>query len=181
MEDKLFSVDWQTMWEPSSSLLEIIIRGTITYWVIFLLLRFFRRGAGQLGVNDVLFIILVADAAQNSMAGEYKSVTEGITLIGTLVFWDFIINWLGYRSVVFSKFAQPQALLLIKNGEMQKKNLQKQLITEDEMYGILREQGIEDISQVKSCCLEGSGNVSVIQKLDAGPLPNKKQSENSVV
>lgn len=181
MEEKLFSVDWQTMWEPSSSLMEIIIRGTITYWVIFLLLRFFRRGAGQLGVNDVLFIILVADAAQNSMAGEYKSVTEGITLIGTLVFWDFMINWLGYRSIAFSKFAQPQPLLLIKNGEIQKKNLASQLITEDEMFGILREQGIENISQVKSCYLEGSGNISVIQKLDAGPLSNRKQPENSVV
>lgn len=181
MEEKLFAIDWQTMWEPSSSLVEIIIRGTITYWVIFILLRFFRRGAGQLGVNDVLFIILVADAAQNSMAGEYKSVTEGITLIGTLVFWDFTINWLGFRSVAFNKFAQPQPLLLIKNGELQKKNLQKQLITEDEMFGILREQGIEDISQVKSCFLEGSGNISVIQQLDAGPLPSKKQPNNSVV
>ncbi|MBE9463448.1 DUF421 domain-containing protein [Dyadobacter subterraneus] len=181
MEDKIFSVDWQTMWEPSSSVLEIILRGTITYWAIFLLLRFFRRGAGQLGVSDVLLIILIADAAQNSMAGEYKSVTEGIALIGTLVFWDFAIDWLGYHSLGFSKFAQPQPSLLIKDGKMQKDNLQKQLITEDDMFSILREQGIEDISEVKSCHLEGSGNISLIQKRDAGPLPNKKQNENSVV
>lgn len=174
--DKIISVDWQTMWEPSSSILEIVLRGTITYWAIFLLLRFFRRGAGQLGISDVLLIILIADASQNSMAGEYKSVSEGVVLIATLVFWDLAIDWLSFRSQTFNKFAQPKASLLIKNGEMQKRNLTRQLITEDDLAGILREQGIDDISQVRSCYLEGSGNISVIRKQDAGRLPVKHES-----
>jgi uncharacterized membrane protein YcaP (DUF421 family) len=173
--DKIFEIDWQTMWEPSSSLMEMIVRGSITYWAIFLLLRFFRRGAGQLGISDVLLIILIADASQNSMAGEYKSVSEGVVLIATLVFWDLAIDWLSYHSDAFNSFAQPKESLLIKNGMMQKNNLRRQLITEDDLKGILREQGIDDISQVKSCCLEGSGNISVIRKQDAGQLPKKPE------
>ncbi len=163
------------MWEPSSSILEIFLRGTITYWAIFLLLRVFRRGSGQLGVSDVLLIILIADAAQNAMAGEYKSISEGIALIVTLVFWDLVIDWLSYHSRFFNNFAQPRASVLIKDGVMQKRNLRKQLITEEDLSGILREQGIDDISRVKSCCLESTGNISVIREQDAGNLPFRPQ------
>lgn len=178
--EKILDIDWQTMWEPSKSLIEIALRGSITYWAIFLLLRFFRRGAGQLGVSDVLLIILIADAAQNSMAGEYKSITEGVVLISTLVFWDYLIDWLGYHSIGFSKFSHPQPALLIENGKMQKQNLRKQLISEEDMLSILREQGIEDITNVKSCCLEASGNVSVIQHFNTSSLPPKKPNADAV-
>jgi uncharacterized membrane protein YcaP (DUF421 family) len=171
--DKIIGVDWQGMFQPTQSLLEIFLRGTITYWAIFLLMRFFRRGTGQLGISDVLLIILIADAAQNSMAGEYNSISEGVTLIATLVLWDLAIDWLSFHSKVFNKFAQPRETLLIKNGVLQKNNMKKQLITEEDLFGILREQGIDDVALVKSCCLEGSGNISIIRTQNAGPFHPK--------
>ena len=160
----LIDIDWEKMFIPSMSLLEIIIRGSLTYWFCFLYIRFFRRGAGQLGIADLLLITLISDASQNSMAGEYVSVTEGCLLVGVLVFWDYAINWLGFRSVFFSKIGEPEPVLLIKNGVMQRQNMKKELITSSELMGMLREQGIEEISEVKSCYIEGSGNISVIQK-----------------
>ncbi|MCF0050512.1 DUF421 domain-containing protein [Dyadobacter chenwenxiniae] len=164
--DNLFNIDWQSIWQPGSSVLEMVIRGTVTYWAIFVLLRFFRRGAGQLGVSDVLLIILIGDAAQNAMAGEYKSITEGIVLIGTLVFWDYTIDWLGYRSVWFNKFTQASPTPLILNGTLLKDNLKKELITVDDLLSILREQGVDDFRRVRSCHLEGSGNISVVQETE---------------
>jgi len=50
------------------------------------LLRFVRRQVGSLSVNDLLVLVLIADAAQNAMAGEYKSVPDGIVLVGTIIF-----------------------------------------------------------------------------------------------
>jgi uncharacterized membrane protein YcaP (DUF421 family) len=55
--------------------LEIVLRGTIIYLVLFVLLRLLRRGTGAVAVTDILLIVLIADASQNGMAGEYKSVT----------------------------------------------------------------------------------------------------------
>lgn len=86
----LILTDWLGVFLPDTAvglaLLQIFVRGTITYWFVFLLLRFFRRGTGQLSISDVLLITLISDAAQNAMAGEYTSILEGATLIGTLVF-----------------------------------------------------------------------------------------------
>lgn len=162
--DKIFAVDWENMFTPTSSILEILLRGTLTYWFCFLYIRFFRRGPGQLGISDLLLITLISDAAQNAMAGSYESVTEGVVLVGTLVFWDYALNWLGYRSVFFDKLTGPEPVPLVLNGVMQRQNMKRELITEDELLGLLRENGIDDVTKVKSCAIEGSGNLSVIEK-----------------
>ena len=162
--EKLIDIDWRTMFVPSSSILEIIIRGSLTYWFVFLYIRFVRRSSGQLNVTDVLLITLISDASQNAMAGSYESVTEGVALVGTLVGWDYAINWMGLRSVFFNRLANPEPVPLIKDGVLQRQNLRKQLISEDEFMGLLREEGVETVDEVKRCCLEGSGNLSVIPK-----------------
>ena len=162
--DKLIEVDWETMFIPSSSVAEMIVRGTITYWFCFLYIRFFRRSSGQLNISDVLLITMISDAAQNAMAGTYESVTEGAVLVGVLVFWDYALNWLGYRSVLFERLNSPEPALLIKDGVLQKQTMKRELMSEGELMDMLRQNGVDDPADVKLCYLEGSGNVSVVEK-----------------
>lgn len=140
-----------------------MIRGTLTYWFCFVYLRFFRRGTGQLNITDLLLITLIADAAQNSMAGEYGSITEGAILVGTLIFWDGFLDFLGYKSLLIRRFTVAEPLLLVKDGVPVHENLKSQYIDEKELLSILRQNGIDDIKNVKKCYLESSGNISVIQ------------------
>ena len=64
---------------------ELMVRGTVIYLGLVLTFRFvLRRDVGSLGVPDVLFIVLVADASQNALAGEYKSISDGIVLVERL-------------------------------------------------------------------------------------------------
>lgn len=162
--DKLFNVDWHAMFVPSLSLLEIFLRGTFTYWIIYLCMRLFRRGTGQLSISDLLLITMISDAAQNAMAGTYNSVVEGAVLILTLVFWDFAIDWMGYKKVIFGKFAKPDPVLLVRNGRLIRKNMEKELIGEEELVALLREKDVDDYTKVKTCYLEATGNISVILK-----------------
>jgi len=162
--DKLFSVEWHDMFVPSLSLLEIFLRGTLTYWVIYLCMRLFRRGTGQLSISDLLLITMISDAAQNAMAGTYNSVTEGAVLILTLLFWDYAIDWMGYKKVIFGKFAKPDPVLLIRNGRLLHKNMEKELIDDEELVALLREKDVDDYTKVKTCYLEATGNISVILK-----------------
>jgi uncharacterized membrane protein YcaP (DUF421 family) len=162
--DKLFSVNWHDMFVPSLSLLEVFLRGTLTYWVIYLCMRLFRRGTGQLSISDLLLITMISDAAQNAMAGTYNSVVEGAVLILTLVFWDYAIDWMGYKKVIFGKFAKPDPVLLVRNGRLLRKNMEKELIDEGELIALLREKDVDDYTKIKTCYLEATGNISVILK-----------------
>lgn len=152
------------MWVPSMSLLEMFLRGTATYWIIYICMRLFRRGTGQLSISDLLLITMISDAAQNSMAGTYNSITEGAMLITTLVWWDYVIDWLGYNKMIFGKLGHPQPILLVRNGKLHRDNMAKELIDEEELKGLLRENGVDDYQKVKTCYLEPTGNLSVVLK-----------------
>ena len=170
--DWLLHVDWKSAFVPTMSVAEIFIRGTIIYLLLFGFMRFLRREAGGIGITDLLVVVIIADAAQNAMAGEYKSITEGVLLILTIGFWDYGLDWLGYRSPRFERLLRPAPLLLIKDGRVQRRNLRREMITDEELESQLREHGIEDAAQVKLACLEGDGRVSVIER-EAGKKKKK--------
>jgi uncharacterized membrane protein YcaP (DUF421 family) len=83
-----FAINWYDLFTPTHTL-EIILRGSVTYLSIFLLMRFgLKRESGSIGTADLLMVVMIADAAQNAMAGEYKSITDGLILVGTILFWN---------------------------------------------------------------------------------------------
>ena len=146
------------------------------FFAMYTLLRVFRRQAGAVGIADLLVIVVIADAAQNGMAGDSKSVTEAVILITTIVVWDWVFDWLGFKSAFFSKILEPQGLPLYKNGRLMRKNMESELITEDDLHSQLRQQGIENLDEVKEITLESNGHFSVITK-ESGT--GKEASNNS--
>jgi uncharacterized membrane protein YcaP (DUF421 family) len=93
----LLQIDFRSVFVPSLHLAEIVLRGTLVYLFLFTILRVLRREAGVVGIADLLVVVLIADAAQNAMASEYKSITEGAVLIVTIASWDYFLDWMGYR------------------------------------------------------------------------------------
>ena len=165
------------MFVPGGSLIEPVIRGSIMYLGLFILLRIFRRQAGSVSIADILLIVIIADAAQNGMAGEAKSITEAMILIGTIIFWDYSFDWVGFKSKLFEKILEPGERILIENGRFHRRNLEKEMLTEDEVMSQLRQQGVEDISEVKKFCLESNGEFSLIKNSGESNEGNKKRKK----
>lgn len=177
--ETLFKIDWQSMFVPTESVLEVIFRGTIMYLGMFVLLRAFRRQSGSVSMADMLVIVVIADAAQNGMAGDSKSVVEALILISTIVFWDYVIDWLGFKSVLMAQILEPKPLTLIKNGRIMRKNLKSEMLTEDELMIQLRLQGVEQVAEVKQFCLESNGEFSLI-KVSETPIEDNKKTKSGV-
>jgi uncharacterized membrane protein YcaP (DUF421 family) len=157
--------EWDKVFLPSPSMiLELVVRGTVIYLFLFIVLRVLRRSAGAIGISDLLVVVLIADAAQNAMGSEYKTVTEGIVLVLTIVGWDYLLDWLGYRVPALRRLLRPKALMLVKDGELLSRNLRHALITKEELLGELREQGVERFEQVKTSYMESDGRISVVKK-----------------
>lgn len=143
---------------------ELVLRGTLIYWFLFLLFRFIlRRDAGSLGLADILVVVLVADAAQNGMSGEYKSVGEAMVLVGTIGGWNYFIDWMSFRYPWFARFAEPRVVTLVQHGRIHRENLQREMLTEEELQSHLRQNGVENIHDVKHAHLEPDGHISVIR------------------
>jgi uncharacterized membrane protein YcaP (DUF421 family) len=146
------------------SIAELALRGTLVYWLLFLIFRFvLRRDVGAVGIADILLLVIVADAAQNAMSGGYTTFSEGAILVLTIVGWNWLLDWLSFRYALVRRFAHPRRLMLIKAGAVQRQNLRREFVTLEELHEKLREQGIESVSEVKAAYLEGDGQISVIR------------------
>lgn len=159
----LLAVDWQAMFAPTESLGELFLRGSIMYLLILTAMRVFRREAGALSIPDLLVVVLVADAAQNAMSAEYRTVTEGAVLVATIFLWNYTLDWLSFRSRHVYRLLHPPPLPLVKRGVMQRRNMRSELLTVDDLKSQLRQHGIDSLADVKLCYLETDGHLSVIK------------------
>ena len=159
------AIDWKGAFLPDTPLLEIFVRGTVVYLFIFLVLRVVKkRETGALGVTDLIVIVLIADAAQNAMSDDYTSIPDGLVLVSTIVFWDWLLAWLAFRFPPVARLIRPRKLPLIEDGRLLRRNMRRELITEEELRGTLRLQGLEGFDDVKAAFMESDGRISVIGK-----------------
>lgn len=171
-------INWQHLFVFTVSPFELFVRGTLIFLFLFCLFRFVvHRDVGALGVSDLLVLVIIADASQNAMAGEYKSVVDGFVLIGTIIFWSFLLNFLSFRFDLIRRFVLPRPLCLVKDGVKQEKNLRRELIADEELSEILREHEIENISEVKRAYLEPDGQVTVFRKRGRAAEPSAAASD----
>jgi uncharacterized membrane protein YcaP (DUF421 family) len=156
--------DWGSLFELTVDPAELVARGTLMYWFLFLLLRFaLRRDIGSIGVADVLLLVVIADAAQNAMSGGYESVTDGIILVATIAGWNWLLDIAAFRFPAVRRVLEAKPLPLVRQGKLMQRNLRKEFITMDELMAKLREQGIEKLEDVKAATMESDGEISVIK------------------
>jgi len=158
-------MDWAEIFGLSVSPWELIIRGSAMYLFLFAVFRVvIRRRIGAVGMADILILVIIADAAQNGLSGEYRSVTEGAILIGTIIFWNVAIDWLNYRVPALQDWLEAPPLLLVHNGRILHRHMRHEFVTEQELQSKLREHGVENLSEVAKAYMEADGSISVIKR-----------------
>ena len=91
-------MDLASLFAVNVSPWELIFRGSVMYWFLFLVFRFLlRRDVGSIGVADVLLVVLIADASQNAMTADYTTLSEGLILVSTLIVWNYLLDWLVFN------------------------------------------------------------------------------------
>ena len=158
--------------------LELIVRGTAVYWFLYVLFRFvLRRDVGSMAMADVLLVVLIADAAQNAMAGEYKSITDGCLLVATIGFWNYLLDWASFRFDAVRRIVEPPPLLLVDDGRLILSNLRRQLVSIEELRAKMREHGIERWEDVHKAYMEADGEISVLRRESRSEPGEAKSAE----
>jgi uncharacterized membrane protein YcaP (DUF421 family) len=127
-----------------------------------------KRRIGAVGMGDILLLVIIADAAQNGMAGEYRSVPDAFILIGTIIGWNMLIDWLVYAVPALQRVLEPPPLLLVDQGRVLKRHLRMEFMSEEELKSKLREQGMADPGEVAKAYMEPDGKVTVIKRRASG-------------
>lgn len=153
---------------PEMSFIEILLRGIILYFLILFILRVLpRRSAGELGAMDLVFILLLTEAASHAL-GDFTTLGDGLIMLVVFVICNYGVNHLTYHHGFFRKLFEQRPVQIIKDGRLIYRNMRRELITKDELMANLRENGIENISDVKKAFVESEGNISFIKFEEKG-------------
>ncbi|HKU47953.1 MAG TPA: YetF domain-containing protein [Burkholderiales bacterium] len=159
------TLNWGELFGLSVPPLELMVRGSALYLFLLVVFRVvIKRRMGAIGMADILVLVIISDASQNAMAGEYKTVTDGFILIGTIIAWNYAFDWAAFQFPWLSRLLEPAPLLLIENGRILRRNLRVEFISDDELRSKLREHGVEDPALVAKAYIEPDGEVTVIKR-----------------
>lgn len=160
---ELFPGSWGEIFAVESPLVELIVRGTTLYFAIIAFIRLMPRIGGELAVMDLVFLLLVAEAAAHGM-GEHKTVGDAIVLVATLMAWNYLFNFLSLHIPLFERLISGSPVQVVRDGRLLRRNMRREYLTEDELMAQLRRHGLEKIEDVKVAYIEGEGQLTIIPR-----------------
>jgi uncharacterized membrane protein YcaP (DUF421 family) len=145
--------------------LQIIVRTAIVYVVLLGLLRIAgKREVGQLSILDLVTLLVISDAVQNSMVGENTTLLGGLIAAATLIALDRGLGILRDRNPRFRRAIEGEPRLLVRSGTILPKALRDEGIDEGELLAAIREHGLLTPAEVELAVLETVGTISVSPK-----------------
>src|SRR5664280_3284223 len=144
---------------------EFLIRGVVVYVFLIVLLRLTgKRQVGQLSPFDLVLLLVLSNAVQNSMNGGDNTITGGLILATTLVVLNWIVGWLTYHSKHIETFVEGMPVILIHDGKIYHESMRRVQMTQHELEASLRANGCAGPEEVRFAVLENNGQFTVIPK-----------------
>ena len=144
---------------------ELVLRSIVVFGALLLLLRLTgKRQVGQLAPNDLVLLLILSNAVQNSMNAGDNSLIGGLISAVTLVALNYLVSKLVVKSKTVERFVDGRPQILVRDGTVFEGVLADAGITHDELNGALRQNGCSKLKEVRLAILETNGSISVLQK-----------------
>ena len=141
------------------------MRGLIVYGFLLVLLRMTgKRQIGQMAPFDLVLLLVLSNAVQNSMNGGDNSVLGGVISAVSLVGINWLVGFVTYKSKRMETLVEGRPEVLVHNGRLFEKAMKHTMITQHELMTALRAAGCDSIEDVHAAMLETDGSISVIQR-----------------
>ena len=138
------------------------IRTIVLYLVLIAVIRLMgKRQIGQMEPSEFVVTMLVANLASIPIQDGGIPLFTGIVPIVTILGVELVLSSLCLRSIGLRRFLCGKPVILMEEGRILRKNLQKTRITLDELTEALREKDVLDLRSVQYAILETNGRVSV--------------------
>lgn len=142
--------------------IEILIRVLIIMCYTILIIRWIgKRAVGGLGSADVLLVIAMGSAVGDAMLYPSVPLFLAILVISVIGALQKLYIYIGVKSENVRRHTHPTVVKFVENGKLLTENFSKDQIDRNEVFMLLRESGIQYLSEVEHAYFEQSGKLSV--------------------
>jgi len=156
------SILFDHMFHLPLPVVEKLLRPVIVYLVLVVLLRVFgKRELAQLNPFDLVVLLSLSNTVQNAIIGDDNSITGGVIGAFSLLAINWLVVRVLFRSARLTRLLEGRAAVLVRDGCIDRRALERESLTRDELLQAIHRQGFEDFDQVRSCLLEPNGTFTV--------------------
>lgn len=153
-----------TYWRPETAVLALVVRSVVVYVFLMIALRLAgRRELGQMTTFDLVLLLVLANAVQNSINAGDNSLGGGLISALTLLVLNFGVGEATYRWRWFERLVQGRPVPLVHNGKLVWRNMKRERVTLEELRSALRKQGVDGVSKCKHAVLESDGTLTAVR------------------
>ncbi|SDM71824.1 Protein of unknown function [Oryzisolibacter propanilivorax] len=151
------------MFDMSVPWWEFVLRGVVVYVFLLVFLRLTgRRQTGQLAPFDLVLLLVLSNAVQNSMNAGDNSLVGGLISAATLLLCHVLLAHLTYRCKWLERLVDGSPQVLVRNGQVDERLLRRQLLTREDLMAALRAGGCLHLHEVERATIEANGDITVV-------------------
>jgi len=154
-----------TLPEIGSGLPEVALRTAIVYLFVVGAIRISgKREVGQMSVLELVVILIISDAVQNSIVGDNTSIWSGIVAVTVLLGLDFVLREMSRRSRRVRSAVKGEPRLLVRDGRLLERAVREEGLDIEDVRTAIRAHGQARMEDVRLAVLETDGSISVVAR-----------------
>ena len=157
------------MWQMSVPWWEFVLRGVVVYLFLLVFLRLTgKRQAGQYEPFDLILLLILSNAVQNSMNAGDNSLVGGLVSAATLIGCHVVLAQLTFRYAWMARLIDGTPQVLVQQGQVNTDLMRKELLSTDDLEAALRASGCLHLHEVERATIETNGQITVVLRRRGG-------------
>ncbi len=150
---------------PETPVLGLVLRAVVVYGFLLVALRIAgKRELAQMTSFDLILLLVISNAVQNSINAGDNSLTGGIVSAVTLVGVNWLLGYATWRWRPVERLVEGSPVRVVTDGRVHTGTLRRELLTLAELRSALRKQGIASIGECKRVTLEPDGTLTAVRR-----------------
>lgn len=152
-------------WE---SIVRTIVITILAYGLLIFLLRVSgKRTLSKMNAFDFIVTVALGSTLATVILSKDVVLVDGVLAFFLLIFLQYMITWLSVRNQNISNLVKSSPSLLVYKGQMIKKIMREERIDEDEIYAVVRKNGLSSIEKADAIVLETDGSLTLIRNVES--------------
>lgn len=154
------------------------VRASFVYVFLLVVVRLLgKREIGATSAFDLVVALILGELVDEIIYGDV-TILQGVIAIVVVAVWHLVNSFASFKSKMIDQLTGAPPTIVVKSGQIQRKNLAKERLNEEELFSELRMMGVDDVKEVKQATLEPNGKISVIQEDWAKPVQRQDLTES---
>lgn len=153
------------LFDSWSSVLRILIVGTLAYGALVVLLRASgKRTLAKLNAFDLVVTVALGSTLATVLLNKSVALVDGITAFALLAGLQYLVAFLAVRSRGFDAMVKSEPTMLLHQGRLLDGAMRDQRVTAEEVRSALRASGLAQPEDALAVVLETDGSLSVVPR-----------------